>query len=171
MRKNRSFTFLFILIIAIPIICSGNMYAQKAQVGKKAPPFILKDLQGKTFSLDKLIGKGVIHLTFLATWCDPCRRDYRKLNDDYAMFRSRGYIILGIGVPTRQNQEKLKGFAARENLRFPVLFDSSGEVVRAYNASLPRNIIIDRNGMIIHQWDFLPSNHEEIIEGLLSGKQ
>lgn len=170
-RRKKLFALTLFLCVAILFITSKNLYTNDAQVGQKAPLFSLKDLQGNSYSLGTFIGKKVVHLTFLATWCEPCERDYQKLNDDYAWFESKGYILLGIGVPTRQNQKKLKEFATRENLRFPLLFDSSGEVVKLYNASLPQNIIIDKKGVIVYQWDFLPSNHKKMIEALLSDEQ
>jgi peroxiredoxin len=96
----------------ISFVSFQDLYADEVRVGQKAPLFSLKDLQGQTYSLEKFIGKKVIHLTFLATWCDPCRKDYEKLNDDYAWFGSKGYILLGIGVPARQSQKKIEEFAA-----------------------------------------------------------
>lgn len=158
-------SFFFILVVSIAR--SVPSFGVASQGGEKVPHFVLKDLQGHSYSLKQMIGKGVIHLTFFATWCEPCRKDYPKLNDNYVRLKSRGYILLGIGVPTRQSPEKLKRFAMKENIRFPILFDASGEVVQAYNASLPKHVIIDRNGVIAYHWDFLPSNHAEMIEKLL----
>ncbi len=170
-KRKKRFTLTLFLCVAILFITSKDMHTNDEQVGQKAPLFSLKDLQGNSYSLRELIGKKVVHLTFLATWCEPCERDYQKLNDDYVWFESKGYILLGIGVPTRQNQKKLKEFAIKQSLRFPILFDSSGEVVKLYNASLPQNIIIDKKGVVVYQWDFLPSNHKKMIEALLSDEQ
>lgn len=171
LRRKKRFILILSLYAVVSFFSSQELYADDAQVGKKAPLFSLKDLQGHTYSLEKFIGKKVVHLTFFATWCDPCRKDYQKLNDTYAWFGSKGFLLLGIGVPARQNLKKIEEFAISEPLRFPVLFDSSGEVVNLYNASLPQNIVIDKNGVIVYRWDFLPSNHKEMIKALLSDKR
>ncbi len=170
-KISRVFLLPFILFLCFFTILFDLSFSNRSAVGEKAPHFALNDLQGNKYSLEAMKGKGIIHLTFLATWCEPCRKDYPKLNNDYDRLKSRGYILIGIGVPARQNPGKLKEFAIKENIRFPILFDSSGEVVKAYNASLPYNVIIDKKGVIVFQSNSLPSNHTEIVKELLSNEK
>lgn len=138
-----------------------------AEAGKEAPDFTLNDLNGKSHSLSALKGKGVIHLIFTAVWCAPCKGEMAKLGDAYERLQSEGYIVLAIGVQTRQTPERLKEFVQKENVRFPVLYDASGKTVESYDAQLPTSIIIDRKGVIRHVWTFVPADFDEAIAKLL----
>jgi thiol-disulfide isomerase/thioredoxin len=42
------------------------------EIGRPAPPFTLRTLEGKTVTLDSFRGKTLV-LNVWATWCPPCR--------------------------------------------------------------------------------------------------
>jgi peroxiredoxin len=166
-KRLRSALLFIFLFSSFHIFHSGFPYVFGADAGKEAPDFTLNDLGGKSYSLSTLKGKGVIHLIFTAVWCAPCKGEMAKLNDAYERLQPEGYIVLAIGVQTRQTPERLKEFMQKENIMFPVLYDASGKIVESYDAQLPTSIIIDRKGIIRHVWTFVPAGFDEVIEKLL----
>ena len=65
------------------------------QVGKPAPSFALKDLDGHPVSLSDLEGKPVL-ITFWATWCVPCRDELPLIRDEYLAHRLEGLRVVAI---------------------------------------------------------------------------
>lgn len=55
---------------------------RKVEVGKKAPDFVLTDLDGEKHQLSDYEGEGVL-LNFWATWCKPCEKEMPFLNNQY----------------------------------------------------------------------------------------
>jgi hypothetical protein len=79
----------------------------EALVGKPAPDFELKDLQGQSVKLADLRGK-VVLLNFWATWCGPCRQEIPHLEKLYQTYKEKGLVILG--VDNEDNIETVRQF-------------------------------------------------------------
>ena len=66
-------------------------------VGRPAPPFLLKDLEGREVRLSDHKGK-VILLNYWYTGCFPCRQETPDLIRLYNAHKARGLVILGINL-------------------------------------------------------------------------
>ncbi|MHC4325873.1 MAG: HEAT repeat domain-containing protein, partial [Planctomycetota bacterium] len=113
-------------------------------VGKTAPPFTLKDLNGKQVSLSDFKGK-VVLLDFWATWCGPCRRVIPHLEALHKKYKEQGLVI--IGMNNERNHDKVRAFA-KEQMSYIVLLDAD-EQFKAYGIrGIPAAFYIDREGRI-----------------------
>lgn len=142
-------------IITVLVFCYTLLSATQAQewkvnIGEQAPAF---EIQGrdKVISSHSLRGK-VVLLNFFATWCPPCRKELPRLqtelyeelkdNPDFAVF------VLG----REEDWSKLDPFMQQHNYSFPVFPDLQRKVFSLFaESSIPRNVILDRNGKIIYQ--------------------
>lgn len=94
MKKNR-FVFrsviLLILVGALAFTLYQNFFTETEQVeiGKKAPDFLVTDMNGSKISLSDLQGKGVL-LNFWGTWCKPCEKEMPYMNELYASYKEKG---------------------------------------------------------------------------------
>ncbi|UCD83807.1 MAG: phosphate/phosphite/phosphonate ABC transporter substrate-binding protein [Deltaproteobacteria bacterium] len=159
------------LILAIPF----NSYAAApGAVGSPAPPFVLRDLEGKLFSFSKLCGKNVPEeqkkvyiLTFFATWCEPCKKEIPIMTKILQEWGDRGVGILYIGF--RQGNKDLRPFAKENNLNMTVLGDKYGVTAKKYGVnSLPRSLIVDEDCIIQSHVRGALKNLEEVLTGKLS---
>ncbi len=117
-----------------------------SQVGDLSPGFQLQDLDGETVSLSDLRGSPVI-LNFWATWCEPCRREMPYLQQIYEEWQDKGLVILTIN--TRQDVSNVREFMQRNNLSFPVLLDTNGDVAQKYDITgIPTTFFIKKYGII-----------------------
>lgn len=112
-----------------------------------APDFTLKDLSGKTISLERLRGK-VVFLNFWATWCPPCVIEMPSMEKLHQEFSNDGLVILAINF--REPPEQVKAFIKRHKLTFTILLDPDGSVFELYQAwALPVTTVINKRGEIV----------------------
>ena len=116
-----------------------------AVVGKLAPTFDEKTVDGSMLSLASLRGKAV-YLNFFASWCPPCNEEASEVSAVQQEFAARGLQVVGVDV--LENPEKAKQFVASHHLVYPALADD-GTLRDAYSINgLPVHAFIDRNGIV-----------------------
>lgn len=111
-----------------------------------APDFEWNAPTGKTQKLSDLRGRVVV-LTFWATWCEPCRREFPAMQRVAA---SSDAVFIAIDL--LEDGSKVRSFMDSLALdRIDPLLDTDGALTRAYAAiELPQTFFIDARGVIQH---------------------
>ena len=130
--------------------------AGSAAVGKAAPDFTLKDLDGRDVSLASFRGKVVV-LEWFNPGCPFVKASHKKgsLKSTAKKYAPQGVAWLAInsaaqgkqGSDPSANSEAAKTFG----LEHPILRDETGTVGRAYGATnTPNMFVIDKNGVLVY---------------------
>ncbi|MCE1230146.1 MAG: TlpA family protein disulfide reductase [Firmicutes bacterium] len=116
-----------------------------------APSFTLKGLDGSTFRLADHVGKQVIVLDFWATWCGPCTKFLKKLQE--IKEQRPDVLVLAISIDDGQSLDKVNQYVRGRGFTFMVLSDPDSSVLRMFNpsAGVPTTVVIDRNGNVAYQ--------------------
>ncbi|WP_040768189.1 thioredoxin-dependent thiol peroxidase [Tsukamurella sp. 1534] len=96
-----------------------------------APSFTLPDQDGNPVSLSDYRGKRVVLYFYPAAMTPGCTKQACDFRDNLADFGEAGLAVLGISP---DKPEKLKKFAERDSLTFPLLSDPDKQVLTAYGA-------------------------------------
>ena len=99
--------------------------------GQQAPNFSLKDQHGNTVKLSELRGSRVVLFAYPAAMTPGCTTQACDCLDSLASLQGAGYSVVGISPDP---VAKLKKFADKEGLPFPLLADPDHEVALAYAA-------------------------------------
>lgn len=130
----------------------SRAHAASLEVGRPAPPLVLRTVDGQSISTEDLRGHVVI-LTFWATWCGPCHQELPVLSDYAAKHAHRGLRVLGFSLDEPASLPEVRQMAA--GWSFPVgLLGSAyaGGYGRIWR--IPVNFTIDRNGLLADNgWD------------------
>ena len=141
----------FTLIIVV--LFSFFITAQESEdlAGRRAPNFVLENLDGDYVELNQEIGEGPILLSFWATWCKPCIEELAEFKKLYNEYKDKGFKLLAISTDSERTVAKVKPFVKSKSYDFPVLYDTSGDVARIYYArAVPFTVLIDDKGAIVY---------------------
>lgn len=118
------------------------------QKGFSAPPFTLYDINNNPINLADLKGN-VVLINFWASWCLPCRKEMPAMENVYRKYKDENFVVLAINVTSQDSRPKALDFYRQNNLTFPILFDTQGEIAKLYQVqSFPTSFFIDKNGEI-----------------------
>ncbi|WP_142504526.1 thiol-disulfide oxidoreductase ResA [Melghirimyces algeriensis] len=127
----------------------GDEQKENVEVGKTAPEFKLKTLDGETLQLSDLKGKAVL-LNFWATWCKPCRDEMPAIQKVYDKHKDKGFAVVGVNIA--ETKVTVSGFARQLNLNFPIVLDPDRKVTKLYGIGpIPSSIFIDKNGKVVRK--------------------
>jgi peroxiredoxin len=116
--------------------------------GNIAPNFSLKSLDGKEYSLNKLMERGPVVAAFFKVSCPVCQFTFPFLERLYKRYGGDGVTFLGI---SQDDARATKTFAKEYGLTFPMLIDDeSGYLVsNAYGlTNVPTTFLIDTEGKV-----------------------
>jgi len=136
--------------IALPAERNATAESPSASVGRAAPDFVLRSLDGETVRLSDLQGQPVV-VNFWATWCSTCRAETPDLIAMYEEHRDDGLTLLGVNL--READGQIQGFVAEYGISFPVLMDRNGQVAGTWriggpNNGVPSTYFIDSAGVV-----------------------
>ena len=140
----------FAITVAFGVMVTFDMCNQTSSLTGEAPPFTRTTLDGDVFDLQQNIGTPVI-LNFWATWCGPCRREIPALSKFHAEHPE--IPLIGISLDTDLSESSLRSKSRQLGITYPVIYDQSNQLGRAYNvSSLPTTVIIDAEGQVSSFW-------------------
>ena len=130
--------------------------AAPSVVGKAAPDFTLKDLDGKNVKLSSFKGKVVV-LEWFNPGCPYVKKSHTvgSLIDTAKKHTAKGVVWLAInsGAAGKQGHEpKMNAQSAKTwSMTHPILRDLDGAVGKAYGATnTPHMFVIDKKGVVAY---------------------
>ena len=112
-------------------------------------------LDGTDLDWSSYRGK-VVLVDFWATWCVPCRQEVPHVLKMYRAYHDKGFEVLGISLD--KNPEQARSYIKQTKIPWPTLFsDKPSErgwkhpmAVRYGVGGIPRAILVDRDGKVVH---------------------
>jgi thiol-disulfide isomerase/thioredoxin len=139
--------------------------------GNPMPEMLLKSADGKTLNISDFKGK-VVYMDIWATWCGPCIREMPFLEALVQKYRSDDDVVI-LSISVDEDEAAWRSFLkSKQGTSSLQLFEPenlNAEWVNYFRInSIPRFILVDKNGMIADATAPAPSAREitHIISGL-----
>jgi peroxiredoxin len=134
------------LCIAAAAACNGT--AGAASPDQVVPAHALRAFDGTSTSIESLRGQVVV-LNFWASWCAPCRKELRLLQDwTKGLDRSRTRVL---AVSIDRDARKAEKFVKESGLDLPFFHDGPEGLAKSLDIpALPCTVVLDRSGKIVH---------------------
>jgi len=130
------------------------------EAGQIAPEFTLPDQDGRSVSLSDFRGEKVVLFFYPEAMTPGCAKEACDFRDSLEPLQAAGYRVLGV---SRDEVERQRRFADRDELNYPLLSDPDIAVHHAYGAYGEKNsygrivtsairstFVIDEEGRIEH---------------------
>jgi peroxiredoxin len=143
---------------ADPAAVHATPPATPAEVGKPAPDFTLKSVDGKDVQLSQLKGKTVV-LEWFNPECPFVKASHtvgslKGLAGKYAKDGNVVWLAINSGAPGKQGagEDANKAGISKFGIDYPVLIDNSGKVGKQYGAErTPHIFVVNPEGTLVYR--------------------
>ncbi len=120
--------------------------APPSLLGKPAPDFALKGMDGRNLRLSEFRGQ-VVLVNFWARWEGDSRQQMRALDRINSTYGRAGLVVLGVSVD--EDMRRAREFAGAMSVSYPILFDTGSDIGKDYLLQkMPVTILLDREGIV-----------------------
>src|SRR5687767_1122097 len=115
-----------------------------------APSVAGESVNGKgKISLDQWKGK-VVLVDFWATWCEPCKKSFPKLEELRVKYEASGFQIVAFSEDD-EDGGAISRFGQTYGVKFPLVWDKDKSVAGKYSPpNMPSSFLIDKKGVVRH---------------------
>ena len=142
----------------------GLIFSKQTTNENIIPNLKLKMLDGSKTTIHELVKDGPIMIDFWATWCVPCKKVMKFLDQYHQEYADEGFKVLMINQDTPRSIGKVKSYIRSQNHQFLVSLDPNKALAKKLNGLvMPTLILVDKGGAIKwrHQ-GYVPGEEVEI---------
>jgi len=133
-------------VLAASYLVAPSWAAPPTLVGKEAPDFALKGLDGHNLRMSEFRGQ-VVLVNFWARWAGDSRQEMPALDRINTTYNRAGLVVLGVSVD--DDVKRAREFAGAMGVSYPILFDTGSEIGKDYLIeTMPMTILVDRAGVV-----------------------
>ena len=140
-------------LLLLSFLCSlvTQAHGQAAMTPPADTSLRLRGTDGRTYDLASMRGQ-VVLVSFGATWCEPCKEELKVLEQLKREYRDKPVQFLWVSVDTETDvsNSKLKDYAKRLKISFPVLRDPDRSTFMRFSPRmrLPTVLFFGRDGRL-----------------------
>ncbi len=153
----------FLIAICFTMCSLHNTYAANLTVGKPAPSFTIKTLEGQSITPATTKGR-VLIINIWASWCEPCRKEMPAIETFYQKYHGQGVDVVAVSLDDPSDLQNvktvLKTFSFHGAMGKDSDLESFGHIWR-----VPVTFVIDQNGILRRNgWEGNPLVDKAILE-------
>jgi len=162
-------------LLAALLLAATTVVAAMPKAGDPAPPFQGQDQEGQTVKLADFTGKKAVLLYFYPKdFTGGCTKEACGFRDRLGDLQTNNVQVIGVSFDSAESHKK---FITEYKLNFPLLADTEGKIVAAYDTKMPLikmskrvSFLIGTDGKIIHVTNAMsPQTHFDEMQTAIAG--
>jgi peroxiredoxin len=149
---------LCVLVVATAsAACAGGGAGESGAASPSAGKHELLNNPAPELSGESVNGKGKVSLAqwkgkvvlvdFWATWCEPCKKSFPKLEELRVKYAASGFELVAVSEDDEQNG--VKEFGTNHGATFPLLWDKDKSIANRWHPpNMPSSFIVDKKGVV-----------------------
>ncbi|MDQ1520446.1 MAG: cytochrome c biosis protein CcmG, thiol:disulfide interchange protein DsbE [Actinomycetota bacterium] len=134
--------------LLLSAVLRGQTQQHGSLVGKPAPAFNLKNIDGATPVTTAALQSRTIVVNFWNSWCTPCRQEHPALAEFYARHRGDPDFAM-VGIVRDDDARAVRDYVTRENVKWTIAMDPNGAAAIAYGTNgQPETYVIGPDGRV-----------------------
>ena len=126
-----------------------TLLADDTELGSTIPNLKIKLLNGNTTTIHEMVEEGPLMIDFWATWCVPCKRVMKYLDQYHQDYEEQGFKVLMINQDTPRSLGKVKSYVVSQDYQFYVGLDPNKTIAKKLNGMvMPTLILVDKGGEV-----------------------
>jgi peroxiredoxin len=143
-------SLLFGAVLTASSLVASSRAAAPTLLGKDAPDFVLKSMDGRNLRMSEFRGQ-VVLVNFWARWAGDSRQEMRALDRINTTYGRAGLVVLGVSVD--EDLSRAREFAGAMKVSYPIMFDTGFDIGRDYLLQeMPMTILVDRAGVVRYSY-------------------
>jgi peroxiredoxin len=119
----------------------------KGLINNPAPDFAANSVNGKGRAAVKASSGKVLIVDFWATWCEPCKKSFPKLQELFVKYKASGMDL--IAVSEDDENSGIPDFGNTFGAKFPLVWDDGKSIAAKWKpGSMPSTFIVDKKGIV-----------------------
>ena len=133
-------------VLTASFLIASSRAAAPTLVGKEAPDFVLKAMDGRNLRMSEFRGQ-VVLVNFWARWAGDSRQEMSALDRINTTYSRAGLVVLGVSID--EDLARAREFAGAMKVSYPLMFDTGSSIGRDYLLEkMPMTILVDRAGVV-----------------------
>ncbi len=142
LTKNRWISWLIYIVFFLVVMHGANLWKTRNAQSGNLSEFSGELMNGTAFTIAEFSGKPVL-FHFWATWCPICDLEKNSIESI-----SHDYQVISI-ASWSEGKKEVKAYMQENQLTFPVMLDSSGELAQTFGLKgVPASFILSPSGEI-----------------------
>ncbi len=122
------------------------------KIGETAPSFVLRNYDGKEYSLQNLLKENkFVVVMFISTQCPVSNGYNERMVNLESMYGKKGIKFVGINANVRESVQDIAEHSKQHDFGFPVLKDEGNKIADAYGAQVtPEIFVMNPEGKLLY---------------------
>ena len=152
------------IILCLSVTLCVLTAQEKMSIGSTIPDLEIRLLNGEKTTIHQLTEDGPLMIDFWATWCVPCKRVMKFLDQYHQDYAEQDFKVLMINTDTPRSMAKVKSYVRSQEYQFIIGLDPNKMISKKLNGMvMPTLILVDKGGEV--KWrhtGYTPGEEAEI---------
>ena len=155
------------MLLLFVVSCGTKEFSVDVDGKGKVPDFELKDLNGKSANLGKIMKNGKKTLFIIAAeWCPHCKEELPEVQKFYNANKDKVNVVI-VFTNSRSSLGKAQAYIKENGYTVPAYYDEDGEILRGFDVQgFPFNLKI--NGDKVEEELELPVDEDSLTKTFMN---